>query len=122
LELGLKMRTQEFGYLRYYIEPAFTLGIKTQARGSVDGTDNFSAEDIDLKKDVGFLNLSLGIGAGVEYSIGENLSLVGGLAFQSGFTDISNNDGLQKEAGQEPTQEDSKAKINSLTVRIGVMF
>ncbi len=122
LPIGLKMRTQEFGYLRYYVEPAFTLGIRTQARGSVDGTNNFSAEDIDIKKDVSFLNLSLGIGAGVEYSIGENLSLIGGLIFQSGFTDISNDDGFQKEAGQEPVAEDSKAKINSLTVRIGVMF
>ncbi len=122
IPIGLKMRTQEFGYLRYYVEPAFTLGIKSQARGSVDGVNNFSAEDIDIKEDVAFLNLSLGIGAGVEYSIGENLSLIGGLAFQSGFTDISSNDGSQKEAGQEPTAEDSKAKINSLTIRIGVMF
>lgn len=122
LPLGLKMRTQEFGYLRYFVEPAFTLGIRTQARGSIDGASGLSAEDIDIKKDVSFLNLSLGIGAGVEYSIGENLSLIGGLAFQSGFTDISNNDGQQKAAGQEPVSEDSKAKINSLTIRIGVMF
>ncbi len=122
LPLGLKMRTQEFGYLRYYIEPAFTLGIRTQARGSVDGAGGISEEDIPIKKDVAFLNLSLGIGAGVEYSIGENLSLVGGLAFQSGFTDVSKNDGVQKEAGQPPVSEDSKAKINSLTIRIGVMF
>lgn len=122
LPIGLKMRTQEFGYLRYYIEPAFTLGIKTQARGSIDGTGGISAEDIDIKKDVGFINLSLGIGAGVEYSIGENLSLVGGLAFQSGFTDVSNDDAVQKAAGQAPVAEDSKAKINSLTIRIGVMF
>jgi len=122
LPIGLKMRTQEFGYLRYYVEPALTLGIKTQARGSIEGAGGVSAEDIDIKKDVGFLNLSLGIGAGVEYSIGENLSLVGGLAFQSGFTDVSSNDGQQKADGQAPVKEDSKAKINSLTVRIGVMF
>ncbi len=122
LPIGLKMRTQEFGYLRYYIEPAFTLGIKTQGRGSIEGAGGISAEDIDIKKDVGFINLSLGIGAGVEYSIGENLSLVGGLAFQSGFTDVSNDDAVQKAVGQPPVAEDSKAKINSLTIRIGVMF
>lgn len=122
LPLGLKMRTQEFGYLRYYVEPAFTLGIRTQARGSVDGASGLSAEDIDIKKDVAFLNLSLGIGGGVEYSIGENLSLIGGLAFQSGFTDVSGDDGKQRGMGNEPPKEDSKAKINSLTIRIGVMF
>ena len=122
LPIGLKMRTQEFGYLRYYIEPAFTLGIATQARGAVNGAGGISTEDIDIKKDVGFFNLSLGIGAGVEYSIGENLALIGGLAFQSGFTDVSSDDGTQKAAGQAPVPEDSKAKINSLTIRIGVMF
>jgi len=122
IPIGLKLRTQEFGYLRYFIEPAFTLGLRTQARGSIDGAGDISTEGIDIKKDVSFFNLSLGIGAGVEYSLGENLSLIGGLSYQGGLTDISVDDGQQKELGQEPVSEDSKAKLNSITVRIGIMF
>jgi len=122
IPIGLKLRTQEFGYLRYFVEPAFTLGLRTQARGSIDGAGGISTEGIDIKEDVSFFNLSLGIGGGIEYSLGENLSLIGGLSYQGGFTDISVDDGQQKADGQPPVAEDSKAKLNSITIRIGVMF
>jgi len=123
IPIGLKMRTQEFGYLRYFAEPAFTLGIRTQARGSINAEGGIDAEDLDIKDDVGFLNLSWGIGAGVEYNIGESTTLVGGLFFQSGFIDITDDSGVKlDEFGQEIEQEDSKGTINNLTIRLAVMF
>ena len=42
IPFGLKMRTQEFGYFRYFIEPGFNLGLKTQARGAISGVEGFS--------------------------------------------------------------------------------
>lgn len=122
IPFGLKMRTQEFGYFRYYVEPGFTLGLKTQARGSVSGAGELNVDDIPIKKDVNFINLSWGIGGGVEYTVGESTAIIGGLSFQSGFIDITDNDAETKPAGQEPVSEDSKATIKSLTIRLGVMF
>ena len=37
IPIGLKLRTREFGYLRYYIDPAITLGFKTQGKGKIEG-------------------------------------------------------------------------------------
>ena len=126
IPFGLKMRTQEFGYFRYFIEPGFNLGVKTQARGAISGVELYSAENEDIKKDVNFLNLSWGLGAGVEYTIGENTALIGGLYFQNGFLDMSDNAAQRfiDEPGQEriTEKEDSRASIKSLTIRLGVMF
>lgn len=122
IPLGFKMRTQEFGYFRYFVEPGLDLAFKTQARGAISGAAGLNQEDIDIKKDVNFFNISWHIGGGIEYALGENTALVGGLVFQSGFVDITDNGGTTKAAGQEPVKEDSKATLNSLTIKLGIMF
>ncbi|MEM9823145.1 MAG: outer membrane beta-barrel protein, partial [Bacteroidota bacterium] len=48
IPLGFKMRTQEFGYFRYFAEPGLTLGFGTQARGAVSGVTGFSTENENI--------------------------------------------------------------------------
>ncbi len=133
IPVTFRMRTQEFGYVRYYLDiPSITLGILTQAKGDIEATRNINGTtetlntvDEDIRKDVNFLTMSLGMGGGLEYSIGENISLIGGLAFQTSFIDITkDNDTSYTTPSDLPTaeKEDSKAKMNVLTIRIGVLF
>lgn len=131
IPVGFKMVTQEFGYLRFYAHlPVFTLGILTQAKGDISGPNVVTEiEDLDIKKDVNFINLSWGIGGGVEYSIGENTSLFGGISFQNSFIDISKNKNAKKFVYDELSggviseeAEDSKANMGGITVNLGVMF
>lgn len=122
IPLGFKMRTQEFGYLRYFAEPGMTIGIGTQARGSVSGVTGFETENENIKKDINGLNLSWGIGGGVEYGLGESTALIGGLYFQSGFTDVTDDSAQKIPLTGEPEAEDSKGTIKSITLRIGIMF
>ncbi len=121
IPLGFKMRTQEFGYLRYYAEPGITFGIGTQARGAVSGVDGFSTENENIKKDINGFNVSWGIGGGVEYGIGENTALIGGIYFQSGFVDVTD-DSAVKGLIPNQTPEDSRGTIKSITIRLGIMF
>ena len=122
IPFGLKMRTQEFGYLRYFAEiPVFTLGIRTQARGAISGTDNLDTTKENIKDDVSLLNLSWGIGGGLEYVINGNTSLVAGLFYQNGFIDMTNDKATQYIPSENP-KEDSKGTIGSITLRLGVMF
>ena len=112
IPFGLKFRTKEFGYLRYYVEiPTFTLGFKSQARGDVQYT-GVNEEQIDIKKEVISLAMSWGVGGGVEYSISDGTSIVGGFAFQRVFTDVT----------KDYDQVNSKAQINNFVLRLGVMF
>lgn len=125
IPLRFKMRTREFGYLRYFLEPGITLGIETQATGSIEGVGiGNDAEKINIKREVNGLNMAWGLLGGVEYSISENTSLVGGLGFQVGFTDATR-DGY-KVAGRdtdELNQEDnSTGKVNNVTIRLAIMF
>ena len=49
IPFGLKFRTNEIGYLRYYAEvPTFTLGFRSQARGDLE-FDNLNEDNIDIK-------------------------------------------------------------------------
>ncbi len=112
IPFGLKFRTNEIGYLRYYAElPVMTLGFKSQARGQVKYA-SIKEDNIDIKKEVIPLSLSWGIGGGIEYSVSEGTSLIGGVSYQRIFTDVSKNyDGA-----------DSKAVISSIILHLGVMF
>ncbi len=124
IPIGLKMRTKEFGYNRFYVEPALTLGFKTQARGTATGQGlGEEVEKINIRKEVNPFNLSWGIGAGLERSLSQSTSLVLGLAFQVGFADLTRNRGQTFVPNRtEPVREDSKGKANGLILRLGVLF
>lgn len=111
LPVGLKMRTDAVamgGYMRLYVElPIFTLGINVRSRGDIG---NF--EDENIKKDVNILNLSWGLGGGVEYAVSESTSIIGGIYYQSGMADFS----------QDNTADDSKTTLGGITFRLGVLF
>ncbi|MDX1939881.1 MAG: porin family protein [Saprospiraceae bacterium] len=120
---ALKLRTREFGYLRYYVEPGITVGFKSQARGTIQGRGvGEDAEKINIRKEVNGLNLSWGIGAGIEYSLSESTSLVGGLGFQIGFADATDDNGVVFDDKRGNREEDSKGKVNGIIIRLGVMF
>ncbi|NRB64142.1 MAG: outer membrane beta-barrel protein [Saprospiraceae bacterium] len=125
IPLGLKMCTREFGYLRYYLQPALTLGFNSQAKGTIEGRGiGNDAEEIKISRDIIGLNLAWGIGAGVEYALSESTSLVGGLAFQLGFTDMNKDDGTYFDESRNGAarDENSKTKNNSLTITLGILF
>jgi hypothetical protein len=124
IPIGLTLRTREFGYLRYYVRPALHLGILSQSRGSIKNAGFVdSEENFDIRSEVNGLNLGWSLGAGIEYSLSESTALVGGLAFQSGFADVTTDKGTSvTRPGRNPTEDDSRGKINSVVIMLGIMF
>jgi hypothetical protein len=130
---ALKWRSQESGLIRYYVEaPVLTWGFTVQRRGEIKaGEINTKKEDIS--EDVNQYNLSLGLGAGIEYALGANTSLVAGLHYQRGLLDVTSN--WATIATPNPNDnpfdpdddyilqiEDARAVVNAFVVRIGVLF
>jgi Outer membrane protein beta-barrel domain len=111
IPIGLKMRTQEFGYLRYYGEVPLTLGFRGKGRGDVTGT-GITLEDQDIHKDIVPITLSWGFGGGVEYNISSSTTLFTGLTYQRSFVDITRNSGSDK----------SKANLGMIVLRLGILF
>lgn len=108
--VGLKLRTREFGYIKYFAEPNLIFGFKTKARGTAKGSEEF--ENLNIAEDVNTLAASWGIGGGIEYSISDATSIVSGLFFQRLFTDITD----------DGSGDDSKGSLSALTLRLGVLF
>lgn len=122
--IGLKMRTKEFGFLRYFLDPAITLGFKTQARGRITDSGKVGDEDekFDIRQEVNGLNVSWGLTGGAEYNLGENSTLVFGAGFQIGFTDFTDDNGTVFDPDKGNRDENSKGLFRSIILKLGVMF
>ncbi|MEO5905600.1 MAG: hypothetical protein ABIQ11_02665, partial [Saprospiraceae bacterium] len=76
------------------------------------------------------LNIFWGVGAGLEYSISENNALIAGLYFQNGLLDFIDDNGHTAVTNSEPPfepefleqKEDSRATVNNLVLRVGILF
>lgn len=108
--IGLKLRTREFGYIKYYVEPNVVPGFKTKARGTAKGNDEL--ENLNIKDEVNPIAFSWGVGGGIEYSISDATSLITGLHFQRLFTDVTTDNG----------GDTSKGSMSAITLRLGVLF
>ena len=123
IPIGLKMRTREFGYIRYFIEPHLGLGFRTQASGDLTVTGSSEdCKDINIQKDVNPLNLFWGINTGIEYSVSESTSLVGGAGLQFGFADTSKDDDTVFLENGTEAAEKSKGVIRAFVIKLGVIF
>ena len=88
-----------------------------------------SAEDVDYGDEINLIRASLVVGLGAEYNLSGNTSLLFGLTFNNGFTNIFSektykadvngnavNDGLGKKTA------DLKAINNYLLLNLGILF
>jgi hypothetical protein len=106
IPLGLKFKTNEIGYTTYFANLGLNPMINIRARVS----DSKGITDLeDISKEIKLMNINYFINLGVQYSIGGSFSLIGGLGYSSGFTDITN-------------RAVDKININTFTIKIGVLF
>lgn len=126
IPMSLKLRSGYFGTYRFFAEiPMLYLGFNTQAFGTINGNEEVfggDVEKVNIGKDIRFFNLSWGFGGGVEYEVGSKTSLVGGLYYQQGFTDIIKNDGTYVDGNGNDQDENSKVTLGTFIIRLGVMF
>jgi hypothetical protein len=106
IPIGLKLKTNQIGYFTYFAEMGFSQQINVGSRASSTGND---LEKDNVPKEINLLNMSYFFGAGVEYDLGGNTSLMAGLLFNNGFVDVLSNN-------------KHKAVTNYLTFRVGVLF
>lgn len=119
--IGIKMRTNEIGYFRYFGHVPFFLDVATSARGTVESSTINTDKAQNINKDVNPLNLSWGIGGGAEYSLSSGTSATAAIFFHNGFLDVTNNKGEQN-SSPTVTREDSKTIINAITLKLGFLF
>jgi hypothetical protein len=121
--ISLKMRTNEVGYMRYFGQFGFVpaVNIKAKADDVYNDMRGVKTEVNDKKvgKEVNLFAMYLQIGAGVEYNLGGSTSLLGGVTFYNGFTNLIN----KKE--DDPTTgsyRNFNAKPAYIALNLGVIF
>lgn len=118
---AIRLRTNElFDNFKIFAElPVFSLAFRTKAVADINGP-NKVLEDENVAQDVTGFNFKWGLGAGAEYVISDNLSLMGGVFYNATLIDITQDSGTVI-YGTTAT-EDSKGTINSITIRIAALF
>lgn len=93
--LVLKMRTREFGRVRYFAQFGVTnwLNIKAKATSSDRSFQKEKISDV-----IRTFNIGLNVGAGLEYDIGHGNALTGGIVYSNGLTDATNIKGTTDDA------------------------
>jgi opacity protein-like surface antigen len=104
--IGLKLKTNEIGYLTYFTHLGIIAGVNIKATGEVE---DYELENENISDEIKLFNLGYYIGAGVEYSIGGNSAIVLGLTYTNGFVDIT------KDANNKVTN-------SNIAIRIGILF
>lgn len=144
IPLNVKLRTYELGSagLRIFGQAGLSLGFNIGKKATYTvqyydaATQTSETASGDHVKLTGSLtaapiNLQMNIGAGIEYSLTNNISLYGGLFFNNGFLPDATNpknynaDLLGYKAGNQYGKggfADGNTRLNNLALRIGVFF
>lgn len=114
IPLMLKMATNEIGYFTYFANVGLGTAIRLSASGEDDHNETTKTRD-DLSDDIAFFRESLIIGLGAEYSIADDVSLIGTLNFNNGFTTTIKRDNIHLE-------KQGNAIANYIEFKFGIIF
>jgi len=104
--LGLKLKTEELGYATFFLQLGFNPMVNINAKFS---SDLGGLDKEDVQESIHLFCLGYHAGLGVEYTLGGNTALIGGLRWSAGLTDVTNNDR-------------TNVKTNAISIHLGILF
>lgn len=108
--LGLKLKTNEIGYLTYYGNLGLYPQVLIKATGDVLQSNIANSS---IKDDVNIFNLGYYIGMGAEYSLGGSTAICLGLYYTNGFLDVTT------DHDNQPTD---RVIMNNVALHVGIIF
>lgn len=131
IPLTLKLKTNQIGYWTYYGQFGFGAAVNYDADADINfsnpnSSSDVSMEEVDFQDEVNFFRASLIVGAGAEYNISGNTSLLFGVSFDNGFTNIFDLDVPIADGNGNATTDGNtqavKAINNFIAINLGVLF
>ena len=134
LPIGIKMKTNEIGYMTYFGEFGLNIAFRTGTKitDDVDYRENVVTQanlpdirKVNMDEDMQPIRMQLRAGAGAEYKISEGSSVFGSIHYNLGFTNSVKKDSKfllnEKEPGTyRPLNQ--KFTAHGITLAIGVLF
>jgi hypothetical protein len=116
LPLTLKFKTNEIGYITYYLQAGVSMGFNIRSRAdfhfdhqSTGTTQSSDSSDVDIDDLINSFNLCMVIGGGIEYSLSGNTAFMAGITFSNGLLDVLDD-------------AEAKATSNYLALTLGILF
>lgn len=122
LPVTLKMKTNKFGQLQAYGQIGFSLGFNVKAKAEesfsyqIDGDYMSQENERDISEDITLLRGSLVLGGGIEYYIDNSTSIVAGITYFNGFSNI-----MKGHNTVDPSIKE-KASPHYIELTLGVIF
>ena len=130
IPISLKMRTNEIGYMRYFFEPRFNIGIRNKVRADDQvvvwsNNEEVTQENLDITKDMAFLRMSVILSAGGEYYLSGSTAFVFALGYEYGLSNSvqKNSDNLLRtKNGLTPKPTEQHIVQSGLILSLGIRF
>lgn len=124
LPITMKLKTNEIGYMTYYAQLGFGAAFNISAKSDFDvyypaTKVTTRVTDENMMDHTQLFKASLILGGGAEFNFSGNTSLMVGITYNNGFTNIFKDQSFVDDSGNKT---DLKAKQNYLELSLGVFF
>ncbi|MGL5892881.1 MAG: hypothetical protein ACRC3B_23515, partial [Bacteroidia bacterium] len=129
IPLTLKLKTNEIGYLTYFGQFGVNASVRARSRVNdeinlVPGGAGETPEKLMNSNDMQLMKLALNGGLGAEYNIQGSTSLVFGINYINGFTNVAKKE--SRYLFRTPTNNNNALKqdfrANAVQITVGVLF
>ena len=128
--LALKLKTNQIGYMTYFIRIGFGLAVNYESEADEEfnfpgGPGLISNKEVDYADEISLLRTSLLVGLGAEYNLSGNTSIVFGASLDNGINNVLSEDIYAEDSNENgvgPRDQDFKAITNIITLNLGIIF
>ena len=119
IPFGFKGKTNEIGYLTYFLKAGITPLINTKAIADI-GT--LYSDEI-ISKEVGLFNMGWHIGGGAEYSLSGNTKILFEVIYTGGLIDFENPETFTSDyTSSTAATTNPTTTINDIHLKVGIIF
>ncbi len=125
----LKFRTPEINYITYTAHFGINMGFRVKAMADdhfrdirADGTTGVY-DNRDIRDDIGFIKMALDVGIGGEYNLAGTTSLLVGLSYLNGFSNITRKESeMLRYLGGDNAKMKQVFYGHTIMLSVGVLF
>jgi hypothetical protein len=104
--IGLKLKSNQIGYVTFYVNLGFSNQLNIKAKATTSNTDELN--DDSIRNEINWFDLGYYFGGGIEYALSKDTSVLVGVIYRNGFLDVTS----------------ASPNVNSrvLALRLGILF
>lgn len=126
IPFGVKMKTNEIGYMTYFGQFGLLTSIRTKAKANdiilADLTNNVNKDKLNIDDDMQLFKMQLSVGGGAEYNMSGSTSIVFGVNYNLGFTNVLKKNSKHIESYSTSEAFNQTATAHNVMLTVGILF